>query len=526
MTLRDAGIAGRGHASGASPQRAEDSLRKRYGYKLLANVLGVGISAVTQAIIPRGLGPRAYGDFAFLTNFFSQVVSFLEMGTGTAFYTKLSQRPTESSLVTFYLHGSAVIALATFGAVLLPAATGTEEMLWPGQTMASVALAALFSLLTWMTTMVSSMADAYGVTVHAELSRMLQKIVGLLLIVVMLYLNVLDLTTFFYYHYVLLLLLGTLLICAVRGHLSPWRWRLPRTEVRSYAREFYLYSHPLFTYSLVGLCSTLFDRWMLQTFHGSEEQGYYGLSFQIGALCFLFTGAMTPLFMRELSIAFGSRDTKRMADLFHRYIPLLYAIAAYFSCFIVIQAETVTHLFGGEKFSAAVPAVAVMAAYPLHQTYGQLSGSVFLATGQTTLYRNIGITMMLIGLPVTYFIIAPPAQGGLGMGAYGLAVKMVVVNIVWVNLQLYYNARYLAFSFRDYLRHQVLSVGYLVTLSLVSTVIVAQLLGPGKRVAAFVLTGALYTASAAVSTYYFPGLFGLKKDDLASLVRLLRERLR
>jgi len=503
----------------------EDSLRKRYIYKLFGNLFGLGIGVITQAIIPRGLGPKAYGDFNFLTNFFSQVVSFLEMGTGTAYYTKLSQRPGESSLVSFYCYVSVIISLLTIGSVLLPVITGTQAMLWPEQTLISVFLAAVFGILTWIVTILNSMADAYGITVRAEVSKIFQRIAGLLIIVIMFRLNILDLSTFFYYHYALLLLLGSILIGMMRRHASPWQWRLPLSEIKKYSREFYHYSHPLFMYSLIGLVTGLFDRWMLQTYSGSEEQGYYGLAFQVGALCFVFTGAMTPLFMRELSIAFGNRDSKGMADLFHRYIPLLYVIAAFFSCFMVVQADTVTYLFGGSKFSGAITAVAIMAIYPLHQTYGQLSGSVFLATGQTVIYKNIGLVMMMIGLPITYFILAPPSLGGLGIGANGLAVKMVVLNIVWVNIQLYYNARYLDISLKYYLRHQIVSAACLMVMALISTFAVERIVGFDRGITVFLLAGTLYTTLAVVFAYFFPGVFGLQKDDFRSLVQIFRERL-
>ena len=62
-----------------------DSLKKRYLAKLSANLVGLAISVVTQAIIPQGLGPRAYGDFHFLSNFITQIVGFLDMGISIGF---------------------------------------------------------------------------------------------------------------------------------------------------------------------------------------------------------------------------------------------------------------------------------------------------------------------------------------------------------------------------------------------------------------------------------------------------------
>jgi hypothetical protein len=166
-----------------------------------------------------------------------------------------------------------------------------------------------------------------------------------------------------------------------------------------------------------------------------------------------------------------------------------------------------------------------MAIYPLHQTYGQLSGSVFLATGQTVLYRNIGLIMMMIGLPITYFLIATPSQGGMGIGATGLAVKMVVVNIVWVNIQLYFNARYLGFSFGSYLRHQIVSAACLFAMAFISVFAVERILGYETSIIVFLLSGVLYTVLAVMSAYRFPAVFGLQKDDIRSFVQFFRERL-
>ena len=92
----------------------EDSLKKRYLFRLSTNLIGLSMSLLTQAIIPRGLGPKAYGDFSFLSNFFEQIVNFFDMGTSTGFYTKLSQRQRDTGLIIFYLRFSIFVAIALF----------------------------------------------------------------------------------------------------------------------------------------------------------------------------------------------------------------------------------------------------------------------------------------------------------------------------------------------------------------------------------------------------------------------------
>ncbi len=321
----------------------------------------------------------------------------------------------------------------------------------------------------------------------------------------------------------LFVVLGLSFVWILKKHVvSLWTyWKISKAQVLDYAKEFYQYSHPLFVYALVGLFVGILDRWFLQVFSGSVQQGFYGLSYQIGAICFLFTGAMTPLITREFSIAYGKRDFTKMAYLFRRYIPPLYGIAAFFSCFISVQADKVAFIFGGAKFQDATLAIAIMSYYPIHQTYGQMSGSLFYATGQTGLYRNIGIIFMVLGLPVTYFLVAPVDMMGLNTGSTGLAIKMVLIQFVAVNAQLYFNSKFLRLPFWKYFAHQILCIGCLLSLAFISLKIVNYLQISSSIVMNFLLNGVIYSISVAGLTYFVPNLFGLKKKDMHSFYQLL-----
>lgn len=249
------------------------------------------------------------------------------------------------------------------------------------------------------------------------------------------------------------------------------------------------------------------------------QQGFFGLSYQIGAACFLFTGAMTPLLTREFSVASYENDLKKMAILFRRYIPLLYSVAAYFSCFIAVQAGNIIDIMGGNEYKGAILALVIMAFYPIHQTYGQLSGSVFYAMGQTKQYRNIGVFFALIGVPVTYFLIAPKDKLGIDAGAMGLAVKTVVLQIVAVNVQLYYNTRVLRLSFGRYLGHQIVSVVCMLIMAFIATKCVLLITGPeNSAVLNFFFSGILYTLSVLVLLKKLPIIFGLKSKDVQSVI--------
>ena len=299
-------------------------------------------------------------------------------------------------------------------------------------------------------------------------------------------------------------------------------WKVSKNQSLTHAKELYQYSHPLLVLALVGLFVGILDRWLLQVLSGSVQQGFYGLSYQIGGVCFLFTGAMTPLITREFAIAYAKQDFTQMSYLFRRYIPLFYGIAAFFSCFFSMQAKNVAYIIGGAKFLDASLSIAIMVFYPIHQTYGQLSASVLLATAQTGLYRNIGVTFMIIGLPITYFLIAPVDMMGLNTGSTGLAIKMVLIQFIAVNVQLYFNSKFLKFSFMKYFTHQIACVGCLLIVAFLSLKVVLFSHISSDIVINFLLNGILYTFFVAGLTYFVPALFGLTRNDINSFFQYFK----
>mgnify|MGYP000495307467 CR=1 FL=1 len=93
--------------------KKEDSLNKRYLYKLSTGLISIPFQFVIALIIPRSLGPVAYGQFNFLTNTFSQIFGFFNSGTSIAYFTKLSSNLKSKEIITYYSRVVFVIVLMT-----------------------------------------------------------------------------------------------------------------------------------------------------------------------------------------------------------------------------------------------------------------------------------------------------------------------------------------------------------------------------------------------------------------------------
>jgi O-antigen/teichoic acid export membrane protein len=505
-----------------------DSLKKRYFFKLFVNLIGFIISLITQSLIPRSLGPKSYGEFCYLTNISTQIVGFFDMGTSIGFYTKISQRQKEFGLISFYFGFALIVSAAIFTLVFLSQATSLATTLWQNQTGFFVYLSVVIAILTWYLQIINNLGDAYGLTVRIEKARIVQKIIGLGIILALFYCNKLDITGLFVYNIVVIIFLLAAMILLFNNAANPIKkkWVLSKQDIHSYTNEFYSYSKPLFIYILVSLVVGVFDRWLLQVFSGSVQQGFYGISMQIGAVCFLFTSSIASLIIREFSIAHQNSDNARVVYLFRRYIPLFYGIASFFACFIAVQADSIAYMFGGVKYHDAAWAIAIMSIYQIHQTYGMLSGAVFLASGQTKLYSKIGIISMFIGLPISYFLIAPTSKMGLDAGATGLAVKMVIVQFIGVTVHLFYNCKYLKLNFSRYISHQAISFLIFLLFSAIATFLVNQAINVIDSIMLrFFISGVVYTSMILVILYFMPLLFGLNDVDIKSMRQLVLNRL-
>ncbi len=485
----------------------EDSLQKRYSIKLAANIVGGLINIILVAIVPKALGPVAFGQFSYLQQFFSQIIAFIDGGTSTAFFTKLSARNERKELISFYFIFSICLFIVLILFFSIVNITGHVAYFAPGIPPEYLYLGLWFGFFTWFTQIFIKIADAYALTISVELIKISHKLVMLGLLLYLVQKPIFNLTYYFYFHY--FSLLSFLLLIAVlfirKGVLSIDLVTLKLAYKRLIA-EFVKFSSSIFIFNIVAIAVALFDIWLLQKTSGSIETGFYGLAYSIAAMCFLFTSAMTPLITREFSKSYENSKMNEIRRLFKKYIPMLYAVSAYFGVFIALQSENLLLVFTDEQFKGAYVALVIMAFYPLHQTYGQLSSALFFATEETRLYKKIGVFTSLIGLLFSFVLIY-----WLSLGAAGFAWKMVLVQIIGVNIQLYFNTRFLKLKILPFIQHQLYSVLILGGLAYLSVIVTLINLSPIQSI---LMSGIIYTVLVIGMTFLFPLLFMTNRAEL------------
>jgi O-antigen/teichoic acid export membrane protein len=485
--------------------------------KLFSSVISGITGIIIVALVPKAIGPVAFGQFVYLQQFFMNVINFLDASSSIAFFTKLSANPERKVLITFYSVYSFFIFLILIFCFLFFEFLGLNYYILPEIQNTYIFYGIFFSFFTWLTQIFIKIADAYVLTVSVEFIKVVHKVLSLFLLILLISEFSLNLDVYFYFQlFILNIFIIALIVLFVRKRIFCLNvFRLNFLRLKEVAAEFISYCAPLLLYSVVALVVGLFDIWLLQKNSGSVQTGYYGLSYSLAAMCFIFTGAMTPIITREFSKSFEKRDLAAMAELFKRYIPMLYSIAAYFSVFIAFQSDNVLAIFTDDQFQEAYLVLVVMALYPIHQTYGQLSGSVFYATGQTKRYRNVGLFGMAVGLILTLFFVYI-----FELGAMGLALKMVITQFIAVNIQLFFNTKFLDLNMVYFIKHQIFAVALFCCAALLPSMFV-DISSPTID---FLVSGVIYTLIVVLILFIFPSLFSVSRSELKDAIKKMMRR--
>jgi O-antigen/teichoic acid export membrane protein len=497
---------------------------------------------VTIGLVPRALGPADYGRFEFISNNFKLVLDTLTIHVPSAFFNWVSRKGHKADTdlatgVTLYFVGIVSFLFAVI--IALSLMTGLHSTLWPDVAPPYLWEAFGLTLAVFAFQLCSYLADGRALTIGLEKMRLVQNIGKAAICLVLVWFGLMNLHTFFF---------SQMLITGLAALFTAWwlyrekavalqsikPWQFPRTEIDRYVSFIKTFIHPLVWLVAAGFLFSYFDRWFLQLIGGSSEFGYFGLSDRLGAVAFIFTSAMTPLLTREFAFAHEEKDKARLSGLFDR-IKIFLFIAVTLSCFLSIQSASIVEVIGGDKFRGAVLPISIMALYPIHQTFGQLSSALLIATGQTGLYSKIGLLCMFASVPVTYFLMAPGTYSipGMGWGATGLAVKMVIVNIIATNIQLFYNTKFLDISFRNWLVYQLKLVGIIYGIAAVSHVIIAGIpdallmsldifrIDPSVFIALvrIGISGLLYLTIIFILLILAPDLAGIGRHDVRDFCR-------
>ncbi len=503
----------------------------RFGVTLLANFLRAGLSFATGILLARELGASGYGDLNFLLGSFVAISLLLEMGTSSAFYTFVSRRPRGPKFFAIYGGWMAFQFFATVMAVGLLLPRGLIEGVWVGHERGVVLLAFAASfLMTQAWGMVSQLGEAARKTVIVQVASVTQAAMYLVLVAAATHwgwLTVRNVMWLLLAEYALFVMVLGPRFVRVNCTAGPES----RDDAKTITKEFATYCAPLVVFGWVGFLYIFADRWLLQYFGGSEQQGFFAIGQQFANISLIATASILRVFWKEIAEARERQDHERVRKLYITASRGLYFAGAWMSCLLIPYSREILKWTLGPGYEAAWLTLGLMFLYPIHQSLGQITGTFFYASGETGRYARISVIMMGVSIPVTYVLLASPSAAvpGLGLAAVGLAFKLVVLQIIGVNLLRHLVARANGWA-HDY-GHQAAVLGVLLGLGwlcrwgagrglgLVSPV------GEGE-LTVMILGASMYVVLSLALVYRSPWLTGLSREQIQLAVSSAAKRLR
>lgn len=497
------------------------SLKKRYIFKLVTNIMVVPLNLLVISILARSLGPELYGQYRYLIYFFTLLSSFLGFG-GNFFTSELAKNNFDKMLISFYQVYMLINWMVASLILSIVIGLNIADLFFPEVVKSQYLwLAFLLAFITFVSQMFESMTDACGLTKKASIFNFLSKLAGLLLLVILIYLiKWVDLYTVFIGSIVAVLITTLAFGSILRSNnIAVIQYRINWTDFKEKFKSFFSYSHPLLTLSIVTFAVGFFTRWVLQFFGGSVEQGYFSFSDAFSGFIIIFSNSVTPLLQREFSISYNIQNLEKIRDLFERSLLIFIAFTTYFCVYLAFNASAFTILIGGNSFEAAVLPTQIMLFYPIPYIANNILYATVYATSKTRLLRNVQISICILNLVITYFLLAPNKYWGFNLGAFGFAIAMVSVTYLNHIILLIYCTRLFNLSWiKMIVRYAKLIISFVVigTISFVLGKAVA-----GNLILNIFISGTAYTLSTALLLFRFPSIIGFTRIDVQRFVKVI-----
>ena len=491
---------------------------------VISNAIRGVIGLAASLLIAQGLNPSGYGDLMFLLGSFVATRSLLDMGTSSAFYTFLSRHAQERQFYLSYFAWLALQFTITLLVVALIMPSSLVDRVWLGHNREIVVVAFLATFMqqqVWQTA--GQIGESLRKTVKLQLLNLGVAITYLAMLSLLLLIGELSIEN------ILFLMIAQYAVATLLAYQFLKEDKAgsvgENTSLRQMVLEYWTYCKPLIILSLFSFLYDFADKWMLQKFGGATQQGYFQISNQISAISLLATASILSIFWKEVSNALARHDHIRVEMLTRKISRGLVMLSAIFSGLLLPWSEQIVNIFLGPAYAQAWPVLAIMLLYPIFQSMGQISGTMFLAGGHTKKYMLVNMGNMLASFALSYLLLAPPTGvlvPGLGMGAMGIATKMVLLAMIFANIQVWVVARFSGWKF-DWVYQIVgiplmLGLGYLIKML---TGLLWNLEGIGKMqlIVPVIFSGCTYAVLVVLSIWLFPWLLGIKKEEIKNLFK-------
>ena len=493
------------------------SILNRSIFSIASNVSKAVLSLVTASLIARGLGPEDFGTFSFLITSFIALRSLLDLGSSSAFFSFISKKTQPKIFFTSYAAWLGLQFAVSILFIFIIAPENWIEKIWDGENREIVSLAFIAAFMQqqiWG--MVSNIGESQRFTYKVQLLNLIIAIFHLIFIIILFSIDKLFIETIF------------LIIIFEIGMASLIAWKIfsiefsnQNTSIKKIINDYKIYCLPLIPYTILSFIMGFGDNWLLQNFGGSIQQAYYSIGSRFAAISLIATTSVLKVLWKEVSEANELGNDKKLFKIYITTNSILFALGAMISGYLIPWSSEIIILLLGKEYLDGALILSVMFLYPIHQSLGQINGTMYLAIEKTKIYAKIGSIWLILSTVCSYFLLASKDSiiPGLGMAGLGLSLKMLIMQFIQVNFYMYVLSKIKSWSFN--ITYQFVGIFSFTFFGFCAKYLSVDLINFNIWIS-FIVSLMIFLAMSLILFYSFPGLLNSNRQEINYYLRKIR----
>lgn len=420
----------------------KETYSSRIYYTLIGNLFRSILSFSSSMLIARALEPDDYGRYTFLIGTFIALKQFIDFSSSSAFFTFLSKKTRSLKFIkTYWIYVVLQLLIPLFLIAFIFPSTWLDY-LWTGESKLLIILALIsvfFQSTVWPISI--QMAESIRKTFYVQIVNVLLVFSHLCIIVGLWSYGLLAIPYLFSIIAIEWLIASLFLLNIYKSSYKKDYVNNNEGDTnKSIFIEFWIYCSPFIPYAAFNFIHEFGEKWMLQSWGGSLEQAYFGVAAQISSVILLATTSIIRVFWKEISEANENENFLKLKKMYSDATKALFFISILISVALIPWSKEIISILLGDTYLPGHLTLTIMLLYPVHQSLGQINGTIFYATENTKEYVIGNIIFLITSFIFTYYVLAPTdfIIPGLNLGSLGVAIKLVILQFIQVNIFSWY----------------------------------------------------------------------------------------
>lgn len=489
----------------------------RYIIKVMSSVFIALMNISIQVILPRAFSIEEYGYYSYNLNIFTSIVLMANLSMSDAMVAKFSKRNEETTIVGFYFCFFVIEVLVLNIAVLVLKSVGMAEDAFGYQPMVVILLGLEAAIVNKLLTDVNCVYDALAISRFPAAMNIILKLMMTAFVLAGYSIGILDLTFFYIIQMISTMAVIALLIFAIYKR-KKHRNAIGNPGIKAYGLEFFLYCRPLVLSTIVNQIVIIIMNWALMNWAGASEQAIFGAAWQLNTLVGYVFSPYAELLKREFAVRDGANN--EMVSLYTRSVKMMAWLTSYFAMYIFVVCSWIVPLVFGSQYNGAMVVTKIIMVYTVFQALGQVFGSYLLAREQTKVQACFASAGQFLTLLFVFVFQIPNFIWRQGLGATGIALNYLVVNIIITLWKFMFINKNLKIRKEGCLQAVIWPIAVTFVAAYVSKFLVGYFVtgyGMVSTFLAILLSGILYFGLLFVTLEMRPEVFGLTRDRLYEL---------